>query len=98
MRDRAYKNSCAQKVIFSRQQLQTDLRQLGFEVGDSHGNFLLGTVPSQSSAEKLYLDLKEKGILVRYFDRSGLTDKLRITVGTDDQNRLLIQFLTELIK
>jgi histidinol-phosphate aminotransferase len=98
MRDRAYKNSCAQKVIFSRQQLQKDLRELGFKVGDSHGNFLLATVPDRVNAEKLYLDLKEKGILVRYFNQSGLNDKLRITVGTDDQNRLLIEFLSELIK
>jgi histidinol-phosphate aminotransferase len=97
MRDRAYKNACAQKVIFSRAQLQADLQKLDFSVGDSHGNFLLATAPTGKDAEGIYLALKEKGILVRYFSQAGLNDKLRITVGTDDQNKLLIGLLGEIL-
>ena len=37
------------------------------------------------SGEAVYLKLKEKGILVRYFDRRGITDFVRITIGTRDQ-------------
>jgi histidinol-phosphate aminotransferase len=45
----------------------------------------------------MYLELKARGILVRYFNHSGLEDKLRITVGTDEQNQILIEALISLI-
>lgn len=97
MRDQAYKNACAEKVKVSRAKLAVDLKKLGFTIGESHGNFLLAT-SSISQAEHLYLALKEQGILVRYFNQPGLNDKLRITVGNDQQNQTLIKALASLIK
>ena len=57
---------------------------------DSQGNFLLVT-PPHNRAAAIYQSLKEQNILVRYFDSPGLDDKLRITVGTDEQNQKLLQ-------
>jgi histidinol-phosphate aminotransferase len=88
--DRAYKNNCVVKVKRSRSKLTTNLRQIGFEVRDSQGNFLLVTPPNNEAA-KIYQSLKEQNILVRYFNSPGLSDKLRITVGTDEQNEKLLQ-------
>ena len=34
--------------------------------------------------------LKQQGILVRFFDKPGLNDKLRITVGTSQENNALL--------
>lgn len=108
MRDQNHKNTCADQVKASRAKLAIELQKLGFTVNESHGNFLLATplvgvdgvsilsetVPNQHrQAEQLYLGLKEQGILVRYFNQLGLQDKLRITVGTEEQNHLLIQAL-----
>ncbi|MBE9141064.1 histidinol-phosphate transaminase [Nodosilinea sp. LEGE 07088] len=93
MQDQAYKNDCATKVKTSRATLTQALRDLGFKVLDSHGNFVLAT-PPQPRAEQLYLALKEQGILVRYFKQPRLDDKLRISVGTDAQNQALIAALT----
>ncbi|MCL1475086.1 histidinol-phosphate transaminase [Argonema antarcticum] len=93
MRDQSYKNACADKVKKSRTQLTVNLNNLGFTVLDSHGNFVLAT-PPEGNAESLYLKLKEQGILVRYFKQPGLEDKLRITVGTDDQNQTLMEALS----
>lgn len=95
MRDRDYKNVCAEKVKISRAKLTADLRELGFKVLDSQGNFVLAT-PPLGNAELLYLALKERGILVRYFKQPGLEDKLRITVGTDEQNQELIEALSSI--
>ncbi|MBV8883073.1 MAG: histidinol-phosphate transaminase [Chroococcidiopsidaceae cyanobacterium CP_BM_RX_35] len=95
MRDQAYKNSCAEKVKASRAQLIVDLKNLGFTVGESQANFVLATSPV-GNAEHLYLALKERGILVRYFRQPGLEDKLRITVGTDEQNQTLIEAFASL--
>lgn len=92
MRDQAYKNACADKVKISRMKLAVDLKNLGWKVLDSQGNFVLAT-PPEGNAESLYLALKELGILVRYFKQPGLNDKLRITVGTDEQNQTLMEAL-----
>jgi histidinol-phosphate aminotransferase len=98
MRDQAYKNACAEKVKASRTQLAIALKQLGFQVPDSQANFLFVTPPTPNGkAESIYLALKERGILVRYFKQPGLDDKLRITVGTDEQNHILIEALKSLI-
>ncbi|MUL35726.1 histidinol-phosphate transaminase [Gloeocapsopsis dulcis] len=96
MRNQAYKNACAEKVKKSRTKLTVELKNLGFQVLDSQANFVLAT-PPQGNAEQLYLALKARGILVRYFKQLGLEDKLRITVGTDEQNQILIEALVSLI-
>lgn len=95
MRDQAYKNACAERVKASRAKLAIDLKQLGFQIWDSQANFLLVQPPQ--NAEQLYLGLKDQGILVRYFNQAGLADKLRITVGTEEQNQLLIEALIHLM-
>ena len=96
MGDQFYKNSCAERVKSSRSSLFSDLKNLGFCLWDSQANFLL-TQPPARNAEHLYLALKEQGILVRYFNREGLSDKLRITIGTDEQNQQLVKVLTRLV-
>lgn len=93
MKDQAYKNNCVEQVKRSRSKLAIDLRQIGFQVQDSQGNFLLVTPPHKQAA-KIYQSLKEQDILVRYFNSPGLSDKLRITVGTDEQNQKLLQALS----
>ena len=97
MQDQEYKNDCAEKVKRSRQQLAIDLRQVDFKVRDSQGNFLLVT-PSDKPAAAIYQSLKEKGILVRYFNSPRLDDKLRITVGTDEQNKKLLKEIKLLVQ
>ncbi|ELS34809.1 MULTISPECIES: histidinol-phosphate transaminase [Pseudanabaena] len=93
MRDQEYKNKNAEKVKISRTKLTLDLKSLDYTVLESHGNFVLAT-PPKGNAEEIYLKLKESGILVRYFNQVGLSDKLRITVGTDEQNQALIDLLS----
>lgn len=96
IRDQNYKNHCAERVKQSRHQLSQQLQGLGFKVPPSQTNFLLVT-PPRENAEEIYLALKTRGILVRYFNHSGLEKQLRITVGTDEQNQTLIEALVDLI-
>ena len=90
MKDREYKNACAEKVKRSRDKLTIDLRQIGFKVRDSQGNFLLVTPPDRKAAA-INQSLKEQNILIRYFNSPGLDDKIRITIGTESQNQKLLQ-------
>jgi histidinol-phosphate aminotransferase len=76
-------------VRSERQRVSSELTQLGWTVLPSQANFILAEVPSGKGKEA-YLGLKQQGILVRYFDLPGLTDKLRITIGTSQENNALI--------
>ncbi|MEC4812282.1 MAG: histidinol-phosphate transaminase [Scytonema sp. PMC 1069.18] len=96
MCDQTYKNECVKKVKASRAKLAVDLNRLNFKVWDSQTNFLL-VQPPKGNAEQIYLTLKERGILVRYFKQPGLEDKLRITIGTDEQNQMLVKMLLNLV-
>ncbi|MCZ6617207.1 MAG: histidinol-phosphate transaminase [Gammaproteobacteria bacterium] len=97
--DRAYAEKIWANVRAARRLLRDDLLGLGFAVKSSQSNFLLAEVPLSSpmTAEQIYLALKTAGILVRYFDTPLLDDKLRITVGTEDQNRQLVAALRTIL-
>jgi len=69
---------------------------MGFRVWPSQANFLL-TRPPAGDAERIYDALKAVGILVRYFKQPRLDDKLRITVGTEEQNAALLGALKEIL-
>jgi histidinol-phosphate aminotransferase len=96
MLDQDYKNACADRIKASRTRLAVDLRSLGFRVWDSQTNFLL-VQPARHNAEFLYQQLKAQNILVRYFNQPGLDDKLRITVGTDQQNQILLESVSQIL-
>ena len=97
MADQACKNANADKVRASRAKLTADLEALGFVVLPSQSNFMLVTPPESAAAGDLYEALKARGILVRYFKQPRLDDKLRITVGTDEQNAALVDVLKEVL-
>ena len=89
-----------QQVREERQRLGVALQNLGLPGPSSQANFLLVSVPAStgSSAAALYQGLKDRGILVRYFDQPRLTDKLRITVGSASENDALLAALAALLK
>lgn len=93
--DQAYKNDCVEKIGAHREALAIALREMGFWVGRSHTNFLLVKPPSD--AKTIYQRLKAQKILIRYFNEPGLDDKLRITVGTSEQNQRLLDAIQSLI-
>ena len=96
--DQAYAATTWQRVREDRQKLLRGLAALGFSCPSSQSNFLLATAPAGISARHIYEGLKEAGILVRYFDQPRLVDKVRITVGTPEENAALMDTLTALLK
>lgn len=96
LQDQAHKNANAEKIKKSRVTLASELQKLNFDVYPSQANFLLARSP-HGNAEYLYQSLKTRGILVRYFSQPRLEDKLRITVGTDEQNARLVKALVEMM-
>lgn len=95
--DQDYFKSTCNKVITSREKLTQALSQLGFEVLPSSANFVFARHPQHEGAW-LAQKLREKALLVRHFNQPRISSFLRITLGTEEQNTLLIQLLTKLIK
>jgi len=93
--DQAYLKTNIEKVIAERGRLTQALRALGFEVADSQTNFLL-VRSIKKEAKTVYESLVERNIFIRYFSLPGLDDKLRITIGTPEQNDKLLAALTEI--
>ena len=94
--DQDYKIANAEKIKASREKLAIRFKELDFQVWPSQANFLL-VRPPQGDAERIYQTLKQQGILIRYFKQPRLTDKLRITVGTEEQNQILVKTLREIL-
>ncbi|MGB3237975.1 MAG: histidinol-phosphate transaminase [Geitlerinemataceae cyanobacterium] len=92
-----HKNRHAEKVKTDRSRLTQELQELGFEVLPSQANFVLARSPNSTSAASLYQQLKQQGILVRYFPQPRLDDKLRITVGTPEENSALLEALRQIM-
>jgi histidinol-phosphate aminotransferase len=61
----------------------------------SRANFVLCQVLGRD-AHQLKLALEQEGILVRYFDKPGLRDHIRISVGKPDHTDALIAALRRL--
>jgi len=90
--DQAYFDAQNAKVIASREKLVTDLESLGFQVLPSKANFIFATLANKDAGE-LATELREKGIIVRYFNKPRINQFLRITVGTDEQNQRFVETL-----
>jgi|tagenome__1003787_1003787.scaffolds.fasta_scaffold20827279_1 histidinol-phosphate aminotransferase len=83
------------RVRAERARLGDELARRGWQVIPSAANFLLATVPG-GDGRAVYAAVKARGILVRHFDRPGLADKIRITVGTREQNDALLAALDQM--
>ena len=83
-------------LVAERKTLAKALKELGLTVFPSEANFLLVRFPNASTvAQKLATDY---GLIVRDFGTKPLlTDCIRISVGTPEQNELLVRTLTKLL-
>ena len=96
LQDDAYFRSSCQRVIASRDRLTLEMTAMGFDVLPSAANFIFATHP-QHAAGKLFAALRERGIIVRYFDKPRINEHLRISIGTDDQCDALLTALQGLL-
>lgn len=89
--------SCVNKVIATRERTKDELKALGFTFGDSKSNFIFAAHNSVP-AEKIFTELKSRGIFVRYFKKPRIDNYLRISIGTDEEMDTLIRELKDIVK
>ncbi len=90
------KNNC-QKIIENREWTLAALKELGFSATDSVANFVFAK-NDKISGEKLYLELKNRGILVRHFGSKRLCEYNRITIGSREQMEALIGEIKKILE
>ena len=91
-----YMDNC-KKIIENREYTVEALLGLGFEVLPSCANFVFAK-SEKIDGEKLYLELKARGILVRHFTAERIKDFNRITIGTREQMECLIDTVGKILE
>ncbi len=90
-----YTENC-KKIMATRAYTKEKLEALGFTVLDSRSNFLFAMKPGTDGGA-IYRGLKERGVLVRHFDKDPIRDYNRITIGTPEQMDIFLKKLEELL-
>lgn len=94
--DTAYFEETRSKIIETRHRVIGELQQLDFTVLDSQANFLF-MKHARVDAKQIFETLKEKGIYVRYFNKSRIDQFLRVTIGTDEEMNRLVEELKNIL-
>jgi histidinol-phosphate aminotransferase len=76
--------------------LQAEIRKLGLDVTASVANFVLIQFASAKAAEEADAFLTQRGLILRRVKAYKLPNALRMTVGTEEANRLVVEALAEL--
>ncbi|MEE4361629.1 MAG: histidinol-phosphate transaminase [Pseudomonadales bacterium] len=92
--DRSWAEQNWAAVRRERTRLTAALRDLGCEVPASQTNFVLARLPAGCDARAVQQRLREARVLVRWFDTEGLRDRLRISVGTPEEDDRLLELLS----
>lgn len=93
--DAAHQQASRDLIHTWRPRLTQALRGFGFEVLPSAGNFVLVRFRDAEQAARANDYLNSKGVIVRPVGGYGLPEALRITIGIEDQNRAVIDALSE---
>ncbi|NLM00527.1 MAG: histidinol-phosphate transaminase [Treponema sp.] len=85
----------AKKTVDVREKFCTFLKTMGWTFTQSATNFVLAKHP-KLTGKMVYEKIKENGILVRFFDILGVSDYVRITIGSAEEMEQLKQIIKSL--
>jgi histidinol-phosphate aminotransferase len=75
--------------------LEKELSKLGVKIVPTQANFLM--ISFEEDAEPVYGALLRKGVIVRHLASFGLNTCIRVTVGTEAENRRFVNALQEVL-
>ena len=98
--DTEYADLCKRHNDYWLPWLSGQITELGLQVVPSVGNFILVRFPALAGKDAASADkfLRSKGVIVRAMGAYGLTDYLRITVGTGEENQIVVDTLAQFVK
>lgn len=96
VQDKEYFEKTVEKIVSTRENAKTRLKEMGFSFPDSYANFIFAshkTVP----ASVIFEELKKRKIFVRYWNKPRIDNYLRITIGTDEEMEGLFTALGDIL-
>ena len=96
VRDDAYFKEIVGKIVNTREWAKKELKELGFVFKDSMSNFIFATHPDYDIVN-IFEELRKRDIYVRHFNGERIKDYLRITIGTDEEMKTLINTIKEIV-
>ena len=91
-----YMDNC-KKIMETRTFTEKGLTELGFTILPSKANFIFAK-SDKISGKDLYEKLKDKGILVRHFEKERIRDYNRITIGSQEEMEVFITRVKEILQ
>ena len=91
-----YMENC-KKIMETRELVKCRLESMGFFVIPSKTNFLFISHPA-IDGRSFYLRMKEKGVLVRHFDKDRIREFNRVTIGTARQMELFLEITKNILE
>ena len=94
--DTAYFTETCDKVVATRERITQQLQKLEFDVLPSSANFVLAKHAHKPAVE-VFQQLRDHGIIIRYFDKPRINEYVRISIGTDAEMDSLIAALKKIV-
>jgi histidinol-phosphate aminotransferase len=97
--DASYYRKINSRIAATRERTSVALAGIGFNVLPSQANFIFAAPPESSgrTGAQVFAALRERGILVRRFDKPRIDNFLRITIGTDKDMDALVDACGKII-
>ena len=95
--DTEYFNRCISEIISNREYTVNELTKRGFTIPDSKANFIFAK-HNTLSGEEYFNGLRKRNIVVRYFSKERIKDYVRITIGSIEQMKSLIEASDKILK
>ncbi len=95
LKDQEYFTEMTARIVATREDFTNSLRNLGYEVLSSRGNFVF-SVPPDKNGSRVYEGLYSRKILVRHFTDPLLAHGLRISIGTPEDMALTEKAIKEI--
>ncbi len=84
-------------VMDNREFTVAELAKMGFVMTPSTANFIFVRHP-EVPGDVLFHKLRERGVIIRHWDKPELNDYNRITIGSREQMELLLREVSEVLK
>ncbi len=97
IRDVEYFEQTRRNIMRTRDNTIVRLKELGFCVQDSNANFIFITHPDKSGQE-LQQGLRDRGMLVRWFNKPRIDRYLRVSIGTDEDMEKMCAACEDILK
>ena len=94
--EQAYYDENCRRIMETRDYTARELEKLGFTVLPSKTNFLFAK-KTGVDGKALCQGLKDRGVLIRHFDKDRIRDYNRITIGTPEQMDIFLEKVKELL-